>query len=40
MGESLARNYFDVFGVKASVGQVFTKKDERNPVVVLSDASW
>jgi hypothetical protein len=39
-GRVASANYFDVLGVKTSVGRVFTEDDERNPVVVLSRAFW
>ena len=40
----VSANYFDVLGLPASVGRVFTRNDEAapasSPVVVLSDALW
>jgi predicted permease len=39
-GRVATANYFDVLGVKASMGRVFHKEDEHNPVVVISHAFW
>jgi len=43
-GELVSGNYFDVLGVRAALGRVFTNDDDRlpgaHPVVVLSHGYW
>ncbi|HEV2686916.1 MAG TPA: ABC transporter permease [Bryobacteraceae bacterium] len=40
LGLGVTTNFFDVLGVKPTVGRAFRRDEDREAVVILSDAAW